>query len=218
MPSLTFPVVPNGLFLSAVIGHDRSVMQALQAAGGPLPVPVSVRAAFDTGSDHTSVGPSLLASIGLMLAGSAQTRTASGVATVQYYSISLTLYDWRFQPDRSSSFRPGRWPTSPRICRTRTSTSAWTSSARSSFTSAAPTTGSRSPFERCFRPSSSRLDRSSTERCPRLIRRRYPIRHAQGPQVGSPCRPPAGPVRWDERGIPSFFRTAAIRPFPVLVC
>jgi hypothetical protein len=48
---------------------------------------------FDTGANHTSVGPSLLAALGLVSIGSVQTHTASGVATVQYYRVSLTLFD-----------------------------------------------------------------------------------------------------------------------------
>jgi hypothetical protein len=93
MPTMTFPIHPDGLCVPALIGHDHDQLQAIQASGSPLPMPLRVRAIFDTGANFTSVSPSFLTTLGLVSTGSSRTQTASGMASVQFYVISLTVYD-----------------------------------------------------------------------------------------------------------------------------
>jgi hypothetical protein len=105
MPGLTFPIVPEGLCVPVLIGYDADLMQAMQVAGTPLPLPRQARALIDTGCAITAIVPSLITSLGLVAAGWVQTQTASGGLYVQYYQVSLTLYD-AASPGGVSLFRP----------------------------------------------------------------------------------------------------------------
>ncbi len=105
MPGLTFPIVPEGLCLPVLIGPDADWMQALQAVGKPLPLPRQARALIDTGCDITAIVPSLITSLGLAAAGWVQTHTAGGGLDVQYYQVSLTLFD-AASPGGITLFRP----------------------------------------------------------------------------------------------------------------
>ena len=93
MPILTAPILPGGLYIPALIGQDSNQLKAIQATGAPIPMPLRGRAILDTGANHTSVGPSIIAALGLSPLRAAQTQTASGWVNVQYYLISFTLYD-----------------------------------------------------------------------------------------------------------------------------
>jgi hypothetical protein len=93
MPTLIFPISADGLCLPALVSPGTTQMQAIQAAGLPIPAPLHVRAMLDTGSDLTAVVPRILTALGASPSGSAQTRTASGSVNVQFYKIGLSLYD-----------------------------------------------------------------------------------------------------------------------------
>jgi hypothetical protein len=93
MPGLIFPVVPDGLRVPVLIGHDADQLQAMLVAGTPLPMPRRARGLIDTGSDITAVGPSIITALGLPAAGWVQTQTAGGGLNVQYFQVSLTLFD-----------------------------------------------------------------------------------------------------------------------------
>lgn len=105
MPRLTFSVRPDGLRLDVLIGHDATHVQALQAAGQPLPTPVGGRGILDTGSDVTCVVPSVLSALGLQPANRVRTHTAGGPVAVNLYDVSLTLID-PAGGTRTSFFRP----------------------------------------------------------------------------------------------------------------
>src|SRR5262249_31921471 len=105
MPGLIFPIATDGLRVPVLIGHDSARLQAFQVAGMPLPTPLHAQGLLDTGTDVTAVGPSLLNTLGLQAAGSVQTQTASGLVIVQFYKVSITLYN-PTGPSRVTFFRP----------------------------------------------------------------------------------------------------------------
>ena len=91
MPQLTFPISPDGLALTVQIGLPGATLQAMQAAGQPLPPGISVRAPIDTRADATSVAPSVLARLGVMPFSQRNMSTASGSVTVNAYEISVGI-------------------------------------------------------------------------------------------------------------------------------
>jgi hypothetical protein len=93
MPRLTFAFSPDGLLVPALVGLDALAMQNRLARGEPLTRPIHVRAQIDSGSLVTGVGPATLTALGAIAVGSSRTQTASGLATVQLYLISFTVFD-----------------------------------------------------------------------------------------------------------------------------
>lgn len=91
MPVLTFPVQADGLLVDAMIGLDRSELQALIAAGQPLPVPLLIRGVIDTGADVTAVAPSILARLGVPPGKTVQTHTAGGPVNTSIYDVSFSI-------------------------------------------------------------------------------------------------------------------------------
>ncbi len=103
MPPVTFPVLPDGLLMNAMIGLDVGRCQDLQVIGQPIPRSVLVRGVLDTGADVTAVAPRVLQALGLSPSGSASTHTAGGLVFVNVYEISLSI----LHPISSSPFFTG---------------------------------------------------------------------------------------------------------------
>jgi hypothetical protein len=91
MPHFTFPITKDGCTLDVLIGLGAVEMQAIQAAGLPLPPPLTARAVLDTGSDKTAVAPHLLQQLGTVAKARARTHTAAGAVQVQVYEVSLSV-------------------------------------------------------------------------------------------------------------------------------
>ncbi len=66
-------------------------LAAKQALGEAIPAPIRVRAVIDTGTDITAVSASILQPMGLTLAASGSTHTASGSVSVKLFEISLVI-------------------------------------------------------------------------------------------------------------------------------
>jgi hypothetical protein len=92
MPGLIFPFGPDGLLLPALLGLAGPAMQALQAHGAVLPVPVQVRGMVDSGTTVTAVAPWVLSTLQAVRGPATQTRTAAGAVNVHFYQISFTIY------------------------------------------------------------------------------------------------------------------------------
>jgi len=90
---LCFPIKPDGLWVPVLIGHESAFLQALQAAGRPLPSPVHCRGLIDTGTDVTCVVPRVLTTLGLRPSTNLRTQTAGGPIRVNLFDVSLTIYD-----------------------------------------------------------------------------------------------------------------------------
>lgn len=93
MAYLTLPRHADGLVVSVMIGFRRARLQALRAAGQPLPNPVQLRGVIDTGADVTSVSDAALAPLGLVPVGPVLVNTPGGHAIVNRYNVSLTIVD-----------------------------------------------------------------------------------------------------------------------------
>jgi hypothetical protein len=93
MPRLTFPITPDGLQVDVVVGLDAARAATLSNTGRAIPAPRQARALIDTGTTMTGVVPRLLNAVGVSASGAAQTLTATGLAAVQFFLISLTVFD-----------------------------------------------------------------------------------------------------------------------------
>ena len=93
MPHFTFPASPDGYTLEVLIGLRAQAMQALQAAGQPIPPPLRVRAILDTASDTTAVAGRVLQHFGIPFSTTVQTHTAAGPIQVNVFTISLSVSD-----------------------------------------------------------------------------------------------------------------------------
>jgi hypothetical protein len=91
MPTLTFPIQPDGLVVDVLIGPERKQILALQARGQSIPRPVVVRGVMDTAADVTAVAPRVLQALGLTSTRSVRTYTAGGSIQVGLYEISLSI-------------------------------------------------------------------------------------------------------------------------------
>jgi hypothetical protein len=86
MPRLTFPFLPDGLCVPALVGPSTATTQ-LQVA------PRHVRGLIDSGTTITAVAPWLLAALNVTPGPATQTRTIAGSVTVRFFQISFTIYD-----------------------------------------------------------------------------------------------------------------------------
>ncbi len=95
MPSLTFPIQPDGLICDVLVGLDGPTTAGLQAAGQPLVPPARCRGYIDTGTDVTCVAPTVLRGLGLTTpAWQTRAQTVSGPALVNLFSVSLSITDF----------------------------------------------------------------------------------------------------------------------------
>jgi hypothetical protein len=93
MPQLHFSIPADGLNVSAVIGLNNVGMLARLNASQPIPRPVVVPAAIDTGSTVTAIASHAFTRLGLspLVVGSSQ--TAAGSVAVNLYRVSLSILD-----------------------------------------------------------------------------------------------------------------------------
>ena len=93
MPVLNFPVGVDGLAVEVQVSLSRPNLQAIRAAGNPVPQPVTLRALIDTGTDITSLVDASLAPLAILPVGHMLVNTANGATVVNRYAISLTVLD-----------------------------------------------------------------------------------------------------------------------------
>jgi hypothetical protein len=91
MPHFTFPITPEGCTLAVLIGLRSAQVQALLAAGQPIPPPLSARALLDNGSDMTAVSGRLVRQLRIPPGKRVQTHTAGGALEVDTYDLSLSV-------------------------------------------------------------------------------------------------------------------------------
>ena len=91
MPLLNFPLSPDGLALSVMIGPHRGTMITLQTSGQPVPPLVMARALVDTGTDASAVAPSVPARLGLAPIRQTTTQTTAGPLSVNVFEVSLSI-------------------------------------------------------------------------------------------------------------------------------
>jgi hypothetical protein len=91
MPHAQYPMPGKEMLVEVVVGLNTAQVQAMQAAGQPIPPFVRLHALIDTGTDVTAVTPAALAPLGLTPSGTVQTITAAGMVVVNYYEVSLTI-------------------------------------------------------------------------------------------------------------------------------
>ncbi len=93
MPGLTYPFLPDGLLVPALVGLAGPAMQALHARGTALPGPVPARGILDSGTTITAVAPWVLSALNATPGPATQTHTAAGVVNVHFCQISFTIYN-----------------------------------------------------------------------------------------------------------------------------
>lgn len=91
MPSLTFPIGPDGLLVPAVVAqHQKAIADAL-ARGLPVAAPIQVVGELDTGCNATAVSRRVIQQLNLAATGGSSTTTAAGPALVNLYEVSLSI-------------------------------------------------------------------------------------------------------------------------------
>jgi hypothetical protein len=93
MAHLTFAVTKAGLAVPVWVGHNKLAMQAVLAAGMPIPAPVGARGLLDTASDLTAVAPWILQQLALPVASTSSTHTADGPVKVKLFRVSVGITD-----------------------------------------------------------------------------------------------------------------------------
>lgn len=93
MPSLTFPVTPDGLAVPVWIGLSGKAMVSLRAAGQAIPAPLMARGLLDTGSTVTAIAKWVFQGLSIPVAGTGMTQTAAGPVAVNLYEVSLGITD-----------------------------------------------------------------------------------------------------------------------------
>jgi hypothetical protein len=91
MVDLTFPILPDGLWVRTVICASSAGCQEFLATGKPVPAPITVNALIDTAADLTGVSSRALQRLGLSPLQSVQTNTAAGPLLVGLFEISLSV-------------------------------------------------------------------------------------------------------------------------------
>ena len=95
MPTITFPIQPDGLICDVLVGLDGPSTAALQASGQPILPPARCRAQIDTGTDVTCVAPAILRGLGLTIPTlRTKTQTVGGQVSVNLFSVSLSIRDF----------------------------------------------------------------------------------------------------------------------------
>lgn len=91
MPRLTFPIARVDLAVPVYIGQNANTMAAWQATGRPLPPVVTAQGLLDTGTDVTAIAGWIRQRLAIPKATTAITHTASGMVTVDFYEVSLSI-------------------------------------------------------------------------------------------------------------------------------
>ena len=93
MTRLTFPIVPDGLLVSALINLAAPALHSTRDQGNTTPIAIRARGMIDSGSTITAVGPRILAALNAVPGLPAETTTAAGSVPVAFYEISFTIYN-----------------------------------------------------------------------------------------------------------------------------
>jgi hypothetical protein len=91
MPHVTLPAVPDGLIVQVMVGLNGTGTANLLAAGKPIPTPVLLRGAIDTGTDVTCVASQVLYGFGLTPIHRVTSTTAAGVIRARLYEVSFGI-------------------------------------------------------------------------------------------------------------------------------
>jgi len=95
MPQLTFPIIPDGLVVDALVNYEAAVLIPLRGSGQPCP-PIEGKGLIDTASTVSGVSPAIVRQLGLPPVGPPTTTTGIGGAfPVQLYRVSLHVRDAR---------------------------------------------------------------------------------------------------------------------------
>jgi hypothetical protein len=90
MPHATFTADPDGFILDVMVGLTGKDTVALQAAGQPVPRPVMLRGAIDSGSDVTCVNSQILKQLGLSFAARTSSQTVGGSIPANLFEVSFS--------------------------------------------------------------------------------------------------------------------------------
>ena len=104
MPQLTFPFVPDGLLVSAVINLAAPALQSNRQQGSAT-TGIHARGMIDSGTTLTAVGPRILTALNAVRGQPVNISTAAGSTNVYYYFISFTIYN-RSQPSGTDLYQP----------------------------------------------------------------------------------------------------------------
>ncbi|HEY1376521.1 MAG TPA: aspartyl protease family protein [Gemmataceae bacterium] len=101
---MTFPIVPDGLVVDALVNLEAAALLPLRAAGQTCD-PVLVRGLIDTGSDVSGVASATLQQLGGPRLSQTSTTGIGGPVGVSLYRVSLHVLDvnnpnlpWLTQP------------------------------------------------------------------------------------------------------------------------
>src|SRR5262249_29486287 len=94
MPHITFTIEPDGVIVRVMVGVTGKDTAALVAAGQPVPRPVLLRAAIDTGTDVTMVSSAVLNQFGLTVVSQLSSTTVGGTILANLFEVSLTVPPW----------------------------------------------------------------------------------------------------------------------------
>lgn len=93
MPSVVLPVRPEGLILIVHVNHSRPKLDALKAAGQPMPNWETTEFLVDTGASHTMMCKSIAAKLTLSASGLTPVHTASSGGTpVMCNTYDIAMY------------------------------------------------------------------------------------------------------------------------------
>jgi hypothetical protein len=98
MPSLIFPIDPDGLLVPVRIGLSEFAVADRTATGRAIPLPLLARGEIDTGANMTSVAGWIVQQLGLPPGVEVQTQTASGTVKTTVRTVGLTVTDAAPQP------------------------------------------------------------------------------------------------------------------------
>ncbi|HZY90040.1 MAG TPA: hypothetical protein VFE78_34785 [Gemmataceae bacterium] len=93
MPSLTFPVTPDGLAVPVWVGLAGKATVSLRSAGQAIPSPLLARGLLDTGSNVTAIATWVFQRLAVPVAATGSTQTAAGPVVVNLYEVSLSITD-----------------------------------------------------------------------------------------------------------------------------
>jgi hypothetical protein len=91
MPHFTLPIVADGLILNVMIGLTGRDTVSRLSTGKPIPAPVLLRSAIDTGTDITCVNAQFLKGLGLTFVQQLSSTTVAGVIPVDLFDISFSI-------------------------------------------------------------------------------------------------------------------------------
>jgi hypothetical protein len=91
MPSLTFPIGPNGLLVPVVVAQDQKAIADALTRGLPVSAPIQVVGELDTGCNATAITQNVVRQLNLAATGGSSTTTAAGLAPVNLYEVSLSI-------------------------------------------------------------------------------------------------------------------------------